>query len=309
MSRQALIYALSFGFSTCAAIIYSFIADELSLHVITVLFSAVVYLSYVSTTLLDVEATLGRFRGISDDLQGQRRATVWAMLDTLHRPSARVIHDQVSLVNEVGRAIRENTRFGSGAAVFVGAVSLQTPSEDTDARASALIYEDDEEQSPFQIYQGILEEAASRNATIVRFVSLPKREELQGRSTKWANDYARWLENQISQINRNASFFLVDSPRCPRWGSAGARILVGENIFDITRKGGGTMQIRDERIATLQSEKVVQSALAGDRSNVTVYSSDKQLAEARFPGVNIHDEDEYKVFIEGIRNEIRSRRS
>ena len=307
MSRQALIYALSFGFSTVAAIIYSFIANDLSLHVIVVLFSSVVFLSYTSTTLLDIETTLVNFSEVSKDLQTQWRITVRAMLDNLHRPSACVINNQISLVNEVGRAIRENIKISNGETIFVGAASLQTPAEGTDIKNTNLIYEGDEEQSPFQIYQGVLEEAASRNAKIIRYVSLLQPDEISRRSPKLANDYVRWLANQAGQINRNSNFFLVDSPRCPRWGSTGATILAGENIFDITMKGGGTIQIRDQRITDFQSEKLVQSAMAGDPSNVTVYSSDHQLAKARFLGANIKDENDFKDFIEEIRKKIRSR--
>lgn len=297
MTRHSLVYVFSFGFSTFAAIFYSFVADKISIIAIACLFSSVIYLSLISTTLLDIESKTKRFQNFLLDFQLQRNRAISMLVDELHRPSVRLLSNRLELVKSLGTEIRSRSPKSEIPIVFVGAIALQTPDEADDSIEQSLAYDDEDEQSPYQVYQGALEEAASKSIPIQRFVQLPDEDEIRTRSKKWARDYLRWLENQSSQMSRNDNFILINSPRSPKWGAAGARILLAESIYDITYKGGVTIHIRDSRIVNTQKEKVVLSVLSGRLSNVVTYCSEIRKAKVLFGAVNANGLDEMAMLV------------
>ena len=302
MPHQIVQYLLTFSFSTGAAIYYSVFWDNISYTYMFVLLVSVINLAFISSSLLTIENEIHLFLRFKTSYRGDIDAVLRRLIEGLHRPSVSKISTPLELVQKIGTEIRIACEISTPTTgiTFVGAVSLQTPDEGSKLEP-VQVDEGEDQQSPFQIYQGALEEATSRRVFTQRFVNLPTSDELKARSHSVSADYMRWLKNQISQISRNEQNFLVDTPRAPKWGVAGARIILNESMFDITHKNGMSLHLRDQRIAEMQTQKIRTAALSGSPKNVTVYCKEKDIGEATFPGTNIVDIEAMNLRFEALK--------
>ncbi len=281
MSRQVIQYAVTFGASTLISIYYALFSSEISLVYMLMLLMATVNLALISAMLIVVDDSLKNLQNYVIDFKAELNICIVNLISRLHRPSAALIVNSSDLVKSIANSIRETTEDTADrvGVLFLGATSLQTAPEG-DAEVSTLTnYEDEDGQSPHQIYQGALEEATSKKSPIVRLVSLPTVEEMLSRSRSVQTDYSRWLRNQLSQLARNENYLLIDTPRTPKWGVSGMRVISGENIYDITHKNGIAIHIRDVRIAVAQTEKIVKGAFSGAKANIIIYG--KKAYEGR----------------------------
>jgi len=207
------------------------------------------------------------------------------------------------------RAVLKRSTDQRRSITFFGAASLQTPAKGWIPVRPSDTFDQEEQQSPHQIYQGALEAAASSRAHVDRYVHLMSDREFEKRSSAVKNDYLRWLKNQISQMTRNENYVLIDSPRAPQWGASGARIMAGEVFVDLTHKSGAAVVIRDELIAKEQLRSGEEEARSAKPENITLYSNSKSLIpdlDLRYskPGATIKSEQQLKDDLDRLRKKL-----
>ena len=180
--------------------------------------------------------------------------------------------------------------------VFIGAASLQTPPEGLDEN-DIIDYEDVEDeskQSPHQIYRGALEAASTKSVRIVRFVNLFSADHSSTRSKSVQSDYVKWLKNQYNQIARNPNFIIIDSPRVPRWGAGGARIITYDTVIDLTHKEGCALFIRDPFLAQTQSDLIYEDAFSAMPANIRIIRKEWNLEQhEEFPNQELFSNNNF----------------
>lgn len=273
MSSQVKLYGLTFAASTVFAIYYSFYSSEISILYMMLLLVSATMLAVLSSTVLVVEREMIKYSEYFTDFEYEKDICIFELFDSIHRPTIMLLPNSTETAIKVGLSVRNLIHNdGDDTIVFLGAASLQTPPEGTADGVSSIVYDDEENESPHQVYQGALEEATSKKANMIRYARLPSVDDVKNRSRDVRSDYTRWLRNQISQLERNENYFLVNSPRAPKWGAAGARIISGEDIFDLTHKNGAAIYIRDATIAQSQAEIIRKGVFSGKIGNIRIYN-------------------------------------
>ena len=203
------------------------------------------------------------------------------------RPLVWVETELSSVVAEAANLIRSSPRHMDVLGyklVFVGAVGLQVPPTGRDFRMD--VSDDEDRISPHQVYHGALEEIASREVPVARFISLLTEREFEARSPAIRNRFLLWLEAQRGQMLRNSKFQLIDSPRAPKWGATGGSIVSSRRWLQLTHGRGAALIVDDDRMVESLLASIATDIYAGNKENIHVYQKERS---ERSEALNVYD--------------------
>lgn len=150
--------------------------------------------------------------------------------------------------------------------IFIGAVAIQSFTVNS--------YEEDYKNiSPNQIYHGALEEIASKEISVGRFVYLPPKDILVLRSHRIRKRYIAWLKSQRGQMRRNTNYRLISTPRAPAWGTATGSIVTASTMIQLTQKNGASLIVKDRRIIKALIKETTKEM--NKSKNIQTYSKEK----------------------------------
>lgn len=119
---------------------------------------------------------------------------------------------------------------------------------------SAALYQDPEDQeadadTPLSQYRTAMARIASNAISAVRYISLLEPSDYKRRGPGTRADYVKWIEKQITLIERDPHYYLYNCPRAPSWGSSRSSIFTARALLDIVGNGESGILIRGEQVA------------------------------------------------------------
>lgn len=123
--------------------------------------------------------------------------------------------------------------------VFTGSAALykDPPNEESDA------------ETALASYRTAMARLGSETIPVVRYISLLEPSDYKRRGEQTRDAYIKWLEKQISLIERNPQYLLFDCPRAPSWGSSRSSIFTARALLDIVGNGQTGILIRGDQVA------------------------------------------------------------
>lgn len=173
------------------------------------------------------------------------RVVFCASIDQVKSEAAEII---LAAVKEYSAAVDENEKLKDNGdsrqfdisqyfVTIYGAASLSTEDDGT-------------KQQSNKPYDKARQQASKSKLRFRRYVSLLDSSELSSRSEPIQTEYIGWLKRQKSDLDRDANYAMIVSPRAPRWGSSNTSIIGNTGIIEIKGHGGSAFAIYDRRIAT-----------------------------------------------------------
>lgn len=131
----------------------------------------------------------------------------------------------------------------------------------------------DTEIQPSERYLSAMRIAARKQVRMRRYIRLLTLDEIRERSSSTQRQYLMWLENQLSTLEENSAYQLVDAIKAPQWGTNTARIITRSHIMDIIGNGLSALVITDDIIAKRVSNLARSSVLdeSSEVSNPPIY--------------------------------------
>jgi hypothetical protein len=154
-------------------------------------------------------------------------------------------------------------------------------------------------QTCLEKYNRARQRASESKLRFRRYVSLLEPGELKNRSDRVQKQYIIWLKDQKSDLEKDANYSMILSPRAPRWGSSNTSIIGNEGIVEIKGQGGSAFAIYSKRIASdlraslkadigsaLESNRIEISSARQDRMaklTEVIEACEKAIAESHRP--------------------------
>ena len=123
--------------------------------------------------------------------------------------------------------------------VFIGSAALYQDTDDQEADGD----------TPLSQYRTALARLASNAIHAVRYISLLEPSDYKRRGPGTRADYVKWIEKQITLVERNPHYFLYNCPRAPSWGSSRSSVFTVRALLDIVGNGESGILIRGEQVA------------------------------------------------------------
>jgi hypothetical protein len=128
---------------------------------------------------------------------------------------------------------------------------------------SAALYKDIDEQetdtdTPLSKYRSAMARLTNSSVVATRYISLLDRTDFKRRGENTRADYIKWIEKQITLVERNPNYSLYHCPRAPNWGSSRSSIFTAKALLDIVGNGEGGILIRGEQVAQNLAESTKQ---------------------------------------------------
>lgn len=173
-----------------------------------------------------------------------------------------VCRSAAELIEEAHAEKREENRF----ITFYGSASLSTvdPERRRFGRRRERESEDEETQTPEQIYSGALEAAASDQVRIRRYIRLFTVKEFESRGRAVRKEYFEWIGNQAYQLGRNPNLRLTNSIRAPVWGGNISRIMSHRRVLEVVGDGDAGLLLVSVDLAETFRRQSRLSVLGGE---------------------------------------------
>jgi hypothetical protein len=113
-------------------------------------------------------------------------------------------------------------------------------------------YIDDRENdgdTPVARYRSAMARLSNGAINATRYISLLEPDDYQRRGEKTRAEYVKWIEKQITLVERNPQYVLYNCPRAPTWGSSRSSIFTAKALLDIVGNGESGILIRGEQVA------------------------------------------------------------
>ncbi len=119
---------------------------------------------------------------------------------------------------------------------------------------SAALYKDIDEQdsdadTPLAKYRSAMARLSNSSVHATRYISLLDPIDYGKRGETTRADYLKWIEKQITLVERNPNYSLWNCPRAPSWGSSRSSIFTAKVLLDIVGNGESGILIRGEQVA------------------------------------------------------------
>ena len=152
--------------------------------------------------------------------------------------------------------------------------------------------EDLETESPLASYRTSMAKLGSETISVKRYISLMDARDYRRRGPKTKEDYRRWLEKQITLIERNPKYQLFNCPRAPSWGGSRSSIFTARAFLDIVGNGLSAVLIRGDQVAQdlknssalLFEEKAAVKPILYDKPALLTYMKNLEADEEQPDG-------------------------
>jgi len=119
---------------------------------------------------------------------------------------------------------------------------------------SAALYKDLEDQetdadTPLAKYRSAMARLSNSTCHATRYISLLEPSDFKRRGEDTRVHYLKWIDKQITLVERNPNYSLYNCPRAPSWGSSRSSIYTARALLDIVGEGEVGNLIQGEQLA------------------------------------------------------------
>jgi hypothetical protein len=189
---------------------------------------------FEATAVRTLEDITAASKQSSDELIGWIKKQLTPTIISLDESGKVLAHAS----NIITAAIKEPSE-GEKYVVFTGSAALYKDVES----------EESDGNTPLAQYRTAMAELGNDTVRVERYICLLEPPDYRKRGQKTREAYIKWLEKQISLVERNPRYLLYHCLRAPSWGGSRSSIFTARAFLDIVGNGQSGVLIRGDQVA------------------------------------------------------------